>query len=321
LDDERGDFAGTNIGTGPFVHVLVIDPAVARRSEAEAFDHHLQAAGYRVAFASSHEEGVSRLNDGTHHFDLVLLGIEPSADIDVEVCRRVRRSTQVPLLVIGTPDADAFIHDVFEAGAEDYVARPVRWTELLARMRLALKRQCNDDGLTGLCKRTDFDAALRYEWRSAIQARNATPLAVILADVDQLDVYNMRQGYDHGDRSLQDIARVLADAVRRDSDLVAHHDDDAFAVLVPDASAEAAFAIAERVRTIIADRHPRSVTVSFGVAADVPRSGVDALSVVASAKDALQRAKRAGGNRAYSAGDPPSGRRPASTQSVRAVRG
>ncbi|HET7371855.1 MAG TPA: diguanylate cyclase, partial [Gemmatimonadaceae bacterium] len=90
-----------------------------------------------------------------------------------------------------------------------------------------------------------------------------------------------------------------ADAVRRDSDLVARHEDDAFAMLIPDASVEAALSIAERARATIAERGNRPVTVSFGVAADIPRSGVDPLSVVATAEDALRHVKNLGGNRSY----------------------
>lgn len=283
------------------MRVLVVDSIDSH----EEMDRRLRGAGYeQIAFATSPTHAVRMLGDGAS-FDLVLLGLEPNEELDA--CRRMRRALHdVPLVAIGKRPSEALIDVVLDAGAEDYVGHPVSWTELLARMRLALKRKSSEDVLTGLGRRSDFDAALRYEWRSAARARTATPLAVILADIDQLDVYNMRHGYDHGDRCLQDVAKMLSDAVRHDGDLVVRWDADAFAMLIPEGSLDAALSVAEHARAEIA-KHGR-VTASFGVSASVPRANVDPSSVVQRAEDALQHVKETGGNRALVVEGEPSSR-------------
>src|SRR5439155_9537837 len=117
---------------------------------------------------------------GETSFDLVLLDVE--AAFEVEVCRAIHeRQAEVPIIVVGQPYDEDLIEEVFDAGAEDYVSQPLRWAELLVRIRLALRRkrdlqehvtkehelekEARQDPLTGLAKRRVFEETLRPEWR------------------------------------------------------------------------------------------------------------------------------------------------------------
>jgi two-component system KDP operon response regulator KdpE len=114
--------------------VLVIDdePAIRRTLTAG-----LQARGYEVRTAGTGEEGLSIL--ATHPPDLVILDLG-LPDVDgVEVCRRLRRWSTVPVLVLSAEGSDERKVRALDEGADDYVTKPFSMPELLARVRVALR--------------------------------------------------------------------------------------------------------------------------------------------------------------------------------------
>jgi DNA-binding response OmpR family regulator len=104
-----------------------------------ALDSSLRGQGYRVQWLRSGNEAVSSARDG--EYDLVLLDLG-LPDIDgVEVCRRIRRALTGCVLVMLTARTDEMDVVVgLEAGADDYLTKPFRMTELLARVRAHLRR-------------------------------------------------------------------------------------------------------------------------------------------------------------------------------------
>jgi len=110
--------------------VLVAEPEPATRGFLE---RHLADDGFDVLGAAACEEALDLAERARP--DLVLLG-DTSA---LEECRSWSR--QVPLIVIGGPDADAVDRvRAFERGADDFVGRPFLYDELLARIRAVLRR-------------------------------------------------------------------------------------------------------------------------------------------------------------------------------------
>ncbi|MCI2240309.1 response regulator transcription factor [Paenibacillus sp. TRM 82003] len=103
----------------------------------------LAAEGYEVTEAETGEAALERLGEGG--VDAVLLDLMlPGAD-GFETCRRIRRTSDVPVIVV-TARADS--HDVvagLEAGADDYVTKPFVPKELTARLRAALRRSPAED--------------------------------------------------------------------------------------------------------------------------------------------------------------------------------
>jgi two-component system KDP operon response regulator KdpE len=103
-----------------------------------ALERSLTAHGYLVLTAASGEEALQTL--AQQQPDLVLLDLLLPGISGLEVCRRIRETASTPIIVLSVKDAE---HDKVEAldlGADDYVAKPFGMDEVLARIRVALRR-------------------------------------------------------------------------------------------------------------------------------------------------------------------------------------
>jgi diguanylate cyclase (GGDEF)-like protein len=166
------------------------------------------------------------------------------------------------------------------------------------RLHRIVERQALVDGLTGLANRRQCEEALSAE--VARSDRLGTPLALVLADLDDFKTVNDRHGHAAGDETLRALANVLRETLR-ESDLAGRWGGEEFLLLLPGADADGAAELADRLRVALAAHPihgpagPFSVTASFGVAAHQPGVGADAL--FAAADRALYRAKREGKDR------------------------
>jgi two-component system KDP operon response regulator KdpE len=120
--------------------VIAVDdePAILR-----AIRTSLVARGYEVATASNGETALDELSRGT--FDLVVLDLGLPGIDGVEVIRRLRAWSEVPVIVLSVRDAQADKVAALDAGADDYVTKPFAMDELLARMRAVLRRSGKGD--------------------------------------------------------------------------------------------------------------------------------------------------------------------------------
>lgn len=163
------------------------------------------------------------------------------------------------------------------------------------------------DGLTGLANRRRFDDCWRDEWLRAL--RNATPLAVVMLDVDHFKAYNDHFGHLEGDECLSRVAEVLKATIRRSGELVARYGGEEFVAVMPGASVAQALEAAQAMRAAVEHlklAHPTSpglavVTVSVGVAVGVPKATETRDTLVQAADQALYEAKRSGRNRVVAA--------------------
>ncbi len=167
-----------------------------------------------------------------------------------------------------------------------------------------LQAQAATDPLTGLSNRRNLIA--RAE-RSLADARlTGRPTALVIADIDHFKQINDRYGHDAGDQILVGIGALLLRASRA-HDVVARWGGEEFLILLPDTSAEAAEALAERVRSAVAARsmHHAGVainaTLSLGVTAVQPGEALS--SAIARADRALYRSKDTGRDRVTLAGE------------------
>jgi DNA-binding response OmpR family regulator len=131
--------------------LLVDDDPLLRRSVAFL----LQQEGYRVVLASSGTEALAACRERLP--DLIVLDIGLPDVGGVEVCRRLRQETAVPILMLTarTGEADKIVG--LDAGADDYVTKPVGAGELAARIRAALRRGRAGSGLLPAAERLVTD--------------------------------------------------------------------------------------------------------------------------------------------------------------------
>jgi diguanylate cyclase (GGDEF)-like protein len=175
-----------------------------------------------------------------------------------------------------------------------------------ARRDLALAQKTLDDlartdVLTGVANRRRAEERLAEEWPR--HARSSQPLSALMIELDYFKPYNNAYGARQGDACLKQIASVFGAAVGRAADLVARWGGEKFLVLLPETPSDGAKRVADNLRQRVeALQFPHEaskrkiVTISVGVATFSPSPSTTADSLVASADDALQRAKRSGRN-------------------------
>jgi DNA-binding response OmpR family regulator len=120
-------------------NVLVVDDEPAMVGALSAL---LGQAGYRIIAAYDGEEALRRF--GEERVDVVLLDLAMPGVDGAEVCRRLRAKSDVPIIVVsGERDKRAPV-ELLDIGADDYVRKPFRGEELLARIRAAMRRRGNE---------------------------------------------------------------------------------------------------------------------------------------------------------------------------------
>jgi diguanylate cyclase (GGDEF)-like protein len=185
-------------------------------------------------------------------------------------------------------------------GARIDHANTLERTERYARLALI-------DSLTGVANRRKFDEMLPYEWARA--AREGTPIALAILDLDFFKQFNDSYGHQAGDLCLQQVARALGESLRRPTDLLARYGGEEFVALLPTTDLAGATALAESMRdglTRLGITHASTslgrVTLSAGVASVLPKPGASPEDLVRTADAALYEAKQAGRNRVVAQG-------------------
>jgi two-component system, OmpR family, KDP operon response regulator KdpE len=125
--------AGTPKGTGERILVCDDDPQIRR-----ALSLVLRDAGYEVLAAATGEEALDRAALSGPHAAVVDLMLPDMHGI--EVCRRLREWSDVPILVLSALGEEAIKIEALEHGADDYVTKPFGPGELVARIQAALRR-------------------------------------------------------------------------------------------------------------------------------------------------------------------------------------
>ncbi|MDP1715365.1 MAG: PAS domain S-box protein [Anaerolineales bacterium] len=163
------------------------------------------------------------------------------------------------------------------------------------------KLLASTDGLTGLCNhRHLFELAAR-EFQSAVRYRR--PLTFLMFDMDDFKQVNDTLGHAAGDQLLVKVAQTAVAQVRV-PDVVARYDGDEFIVLLPNASAQQALPVADRIRAQVAalrigtDNIPFTITLSIGIA-EMRHEPLDenVERIIQRADEALYQAKESGRNR------------------------
>lgn len=297
--------------------VLVVEDESISRHRLQSF---LTKWGYTVSIAADGAEALGALAEQDSPRLVVLDRMMPRVD-GLEVCRRIRQGAAEPyvyVILLTAQDRRDELIQGFEAGADDYITKPFEVEELKARVRTGarivelqeqliaareqLRIEAMHDALTGLLNRAAFFDILQKEMARA--ARQGTPLALVMADLDHFKDLNDRYGHLAGDAVLRETARRLR-ASLRESDFVGRYGGEEFVIAVP-ASLTGAVAVAERFRASIcadpvrAANESIAVTMSLGVAGTCDPNQFGQL--LRAADEALYRAKHGGRNKVEAQG-------------------
>jgi diguanylate cyclase (GGDEF)-like protein len=191
---------------------------------------------------------------------------------------------------------------VSRANHLNYVRETLR-SASIARANETLSAISRTDFLTGLPNRRDFDE--RCDAALARCLRDRTSVTVLLADIDNFKLYNDYHGHIQGDACLRSVARAIAAAVEGTGGVAGRFGGEEFAVVLPGLTADAAAALADRIRAaVLALRAPheglgdrRFITVSIGAASLNPEFPETSSELLSRADAALYRAKRGGRDR------------------------
>lgn len=125
----------------PGTAVLVVDDEPAMTT---ALGAALAARGYRVLSAATGAAALTLL--ARDHPSVVVLDLG-LPDVDgISLCRRIRKSSEVPILVLSADGADDRKARALDEGADDYVTKPFSMPELMARVRVAIRHGARTDG-------------------------------------------------------------------------------------------------------------------------------------------------------------------------------
>jgi two-component system response regulator RegX3 len=146
------------------VNILLVED---EESFVDALTIGLDREGFDVAIARDGQQAMALF--GTETFDLVLLDLMLPKMSGLDVCRQIRASSEVPIIIVSAKGEEVDMVLMLEIGADDYVTKPYRLRELVARIRAVLRRRethenlpASDDEIQLGPIRMDIDARRCY---------------------------------------------------------------------------------------------------------------------------------------------------------------
>ena len=301
--------------------ILIVDD---NQDNIEVLRVRLDSWGYETRTATNGAEALTSVQERAP--DLILLDVMMPDITGIEVAQRIKGSRSLPFIPIimqtALDSTEAKVEGL-EAGADDYITKPIDFAELKARLRsmLRIKRlqealeererellEMNErlrymsltDGLTGLDNRRHLNERIDEMFQHA--QRLNEPFSIVMCDLDKFKSVNDTYGHQAGDEVLKQLASILKDEAR-EIDRVGRYGGEEFMLLLPGTVLDAAVTFAERVRKHV-ERHTFTFpggstkrTASFGVAGWPHPKISDSDTLVRMADDALYVAKETGRNR------------------------
>lgn len=260
--------------------ILVVDDEPINRA---LIERRLEREGYRVLTAENGREAVEKTHE--ERPDLVLLDVMMPLMDGLEACRLIKEdgATQdIPIIFLSARDETQTKVNALALGANDYVSKPFKVEELLARVEVAIRikqerdhlraseeaartralsaqEQAMTDSLTGFLNRQTLQRSLEHEEAEA--RRYTRPLSCLMVALENLQPAQQAEGArlrhvekpaledsrtTQAEELLKQAAFILTSVVRH-SDLLFRYDEEKFLLLLPETNLEGAHALAEKI--------------------------------------------------------------------------
>ncbi len=290
-------------------HILIVDDESVN---IQVLSNHLSMRGFSADTASDGNSALDKIYK--NHYDLVLLDLMMPRMSGFDVCREIRKQKDrkdLPVIILTAKNTPDDLTAAFEAGANDYLVKPIDTVELFARINTQLSltkavhaaienaELANKDHLTGLFNRRylmneggrEFNRAKRYDHI----------FTVVMIDIDKFKMINDNYGHETGDKAIIKLAEILRSNIRS-TDIAGRFGGDEFTLLLTDTNLENAAVIAEKIRSIVEKtvilslkKEEIQFTISAGIAAySQEASSFDEISQ--KADEMLYESKRKGRN-------------------------
>ncbi len=293
------------------IPILIVDddPAI-RDSMKEA----MEIAGYNPYLADSAEEALDLLNKNMFHVvitDILLPGLD-----GLELTDLIKERYDTDVIVMTGYSGDYSYEEAITKGASDFVFKPVRFEELLLRLKRVLKERkltkdrnemletlqklAITDGLTKLYNSRYFYNQLELEIDRS--KRYNHPVSLLLLDIDHFKLYNDSYGHLEGDKVLVKLGRIIKSCLRT-MDSAYRYGGEEFTVILPETNGQEAIGVAERIRRIVeAEKFTPeteggkeiTITISAGVTEYYPNE--DVATFIKRADKAMYSSKERGRN-------------------------
>ncbi len=260
--------------------LLVVDDDLAIT---EAIAEFMARSGYVALTASTGEEALDQLAE--RDIDVVITDIMMPGINGLELTDRISTSFDSDVIVMTGYGGDYSYEEAVQKGASDFVFKPIRFEELLLRLRRVLRerrlsRERRDmlgklkelaitDDLTKLYNSRHFYQQIELEVDRSNRYDN--PLALLLMDIDHFKDYNDTHGHLEGDKVLVRLGQVIRSMLRK-MDSAYRYGGEEFTVILPETSGSEAITVAERIRRAVEKERfinpsgeENSITISIGV--------------------------------------------------------
>jgi len=262
--------------------ILVVDDDIVSRT---VMKKHLNKAGFDVITAANGKEAL-------HLFDeifcpIVLTDWMMPEISGPELCKLLREKNTagyIFILLITAKDSKTDIVSGLEAGADDYLTKPIHPDELIARINTGIRilkleqslKEANEeirllsvtDALTGCYNRTYLaDRFLQEITRAQRYGHN---LSIVITDIDHFKKVNDTYGHQAGDVVLKAFSGCIISQIREKIDWVVRYGGEEFLIVLPETTCAGAGVMAERLRNAVADldisyeEQQIQITASFG---------------------------------------------------------
>jgi len=291
------------------IHILIVDDDATVRHLMHEF---MGTVGYLSHMAASGEDALEILQENT--IDVVITDIMMPGMDGLELTERIKQQYSIEIIVMTGYSGDYSYEEVIHKGASDFVFKPVRFEELLLRLKRVLKERnlreelekksrelehlAITDDLTQLFNARYFYRQLQSEIDRSVRYTHS--LSLLLLDIDYFKKYNDTYGHLEGNHVLNRIGRIIRLCLRR-MDSAYRYGGEEFTVILPETDGAKAETVARRIAQAVSEEKffptpekPAHVTVSVGISEY--RKGEDMESFIRRADEAMYQSKVAGRN-------------------------